>query len=448
MNIYSGSYLIFVAVLWLLAWSLRDAKGRQVLFLTASYLFYASWGFGFLAVLLFSSLMNFSWGRVLRRWPTAGMLWIGIALNLLLLSLFKYLPPLLTGNLQESALADVMHSILMPIGISFWTFQALSYLIDIYREEEADPTLLEFCLYMAFWPTVLSGPVCRLYKMLPQFRATLQPTLDDIAMGTFRLVVGLFMKLVMARILEAGLHPGEGVSAGFDQLNSWGGLDVWFLGIGFGFQLFFDFAGYSHIVIGTALLFGIRLEENFDRPFLSTTPSVFWTRWHMSLSFWIRDYVFLSLAAMRRETWWRNLALIAAMTLFGLWHGAAGTFIAWGIYHGMLLAGHRVWQQWTRGIAVSCPPFLEAALSRGLTFALISLGWVFFRAHDLSQALSMVKAVATPSSYLHTALQPNFYLLTSVTVVGYFAYTWIESILKGLLVTPQAQPAAEYLVRR
>src|SRR5262249_38702440 len=151
---------------------------------------------------------------------------------------------------RGSVLGRLGHSIVMPVGISFWTFQALSYLFDVYREDEADPSLLEFCLYMAFWPTVLSGPVCRLSEMLPQFRQTRSPAWDDISNGTRRLILGLVMKLVLAGILGAGLKAGEGVAYGFDQINEgWGGLDVWFLAIGFGFQLFFDFAGYSHIAI-------------------------------------------------------------------------------------------------------------------------------------------------------------------------------------------------------
>ncbi len=139
----------------------------------------------------------------------------------------------------------------MPVGVSFWTFQALSYLFDVYREEDLDPSLTEFCLYMAFWPTVLSGPVCRLPDMLPQFRESSAPTWDDISIGAHRLVIGLFMKMVLADVLGAGLLAGQGVAYGFDEITAgWGGLDVWFLAIGFGFQLFFDFAGYSHIAIG------------------------------------------------------------------------------------------------------------------------------------------------------------------------------------------------------
>ncbi|HEX2228449.1 MAG TPA: MBOAT family O-acyltransferase [Candidatus Binatia bacterium] len=424
----------FIAVslallLWVLAWHLRSVKVRQILLLGASYLFYAEWGYGFLSVLIASSLLNYAWGFVLRRRATAGSLWIGVSLNLLILSFFKYLPPLLEFGLASEQ-SHVLRSIVMPVGISFWTFQGIAYLFDLYRGEELDPSLAEFCLYMAFWPTVLSGPICRLPDMLLQFRSAAAFTWENFTTGLRRLIQGLLMKMVLAQLLGFGLSSGAGVSAGFDQLKGdWGGIDVWLLAIGFGFQLFFDFAGYSHIVIGTARLFGIRIEENFDRPFFSTTPSLFWSRWHMSLSFWIRDYVFLPLAGACRDYRWPYVALVVSMSLFGLWHGAKATFIAWGLYHGLLLVGHRLGQQLMRRVPFHLPGSLSIVLSWATTFCLISLGWIFFRAHDLGQVLLMLRAVFAPSGYDRFAMPANFYFLTALVVSGYFIYGITESLL-------------------
>lgn len=433
MTVQGLSYLAFVLVVWLLAVPVRSPRTRQLLFLTASYAFYASWGLAFLALLIVSSLMNYGLGSMLRRRPAASRLWIGVGLNLLLLAVFKYLPQLAGVPAPASAFANVLHRIVMPVGISFWTFQALSYLFDLYREEELDPSLLEFSLYMAFWPTVLSGPVCRLPEMLPQFRQANRPAWDDIAEGTRRIVIGLFMKVVLAHFLAAGINPGEGVAAGFDQVaQGWSGIDVWLLAIGFGFQLYFDFAGYSHIVIGTARLFGIRLAENFDHPYLSATPSVFWTRWHMSLSFWIRDYVFLPLAAARRDLWWRNLALVIAMTLFGLWHEATLPFVLWGVYQGVLLAAHRQSQQLQRRLGLRWPDGWGSFVSWAITFAMISLGWVLFRAHDVHQAWMMFGAALSPASYGQLTLRPNFYIVTTLIIAGYFLYIGIESVSSRL----------------
>ncbi len=430
MSIQSLTYLLFTLVIWLIAGRVRETRHRLVLLVAASYFFYATWGVGFLAVLLVSSLLNYAWGRILRRHPTAGRLWVGIGLNLLILCVFKYAAAIVGILPANSPLDGFLKSIVMPVGISFWTFQAISYQFDVYREEGINPSLLEFCLYMVFWPTVLSGPVCRLRDMLAQFRRPYAPTWGDVAAGTHRILVGLFMKGVLAQILGAGLNSGEGVAAGFDRITQgWGGADVWFLAVGYGFQLFFDFAGYSHIVIGTARLFGIQLSENFARPYFSTTPSVFWTRWHMSLSFWIRDYVFLSLATMRRDIWWRNGVLIFAMTLFGLWHGATGPLVAWGLYQGVLLAGHRQIEQLRRRVNCPWPARLETAMSWGITFCLISLGWILFRSHDLNQAFIMLRALVTPHSYWRLVLPPNFYIVTLLVIGGYFVYGGITSAL-------------------
>ena len=423
-----GSILV-VLLLWVLAWHLPSVKQRQLLLLLASYLFYGNWGIGFLAVLIVSSLMNYLCGLALRRNATAPRLWIGIAVNLLPLAFFKYLPPLLDLGPTGSWQYDLARQIIMPVGMSFWTFQGLSYLLDIYldiyTEEHLNPSVVEFCLYMAFWPTVLSGPVCRLPQMLPQFRECRRVSWQDVSAGSLRVIQGLTMKFVLAQILASGWTPGGGIVDGFDRVNAdWGGIDVWLLGIGFGFLLFFDFAGYSHIVIGTARVFAIRVPENFDRPFLSTTPSVFWTRWHMSLSFWIRDYVFNPLAAAgRRYGWWPHVALVISMALFGLWHGARSTFIIYGVYHGLLLALHRVGQRMRRRFSILRPPRSWGRfVSWGITFLLVSLGFVCFRANSLSEAVSMGRLAFSPSAYRHFAMPRDFYILTSVVIVGYFVF--------------------------
>jgi alginate O-acetyltransferase complex protein AlgI len=423
--------IFVVLVLTVVGCRLPSTKGRQVVLLAASYLFYASWGIGFLSILISSSLMNYTCGWALRRKATAPRLWIGIALNLLPLAFFKYLPVLLELGPADSWQYELGHQILLPVGMSFWTFQGLSYLFDIYFEEELDPSLLEFCLYMAFWPTVLSGPICRLPSMLPQFRQLSPFSWDDLSAGSLRFFQGVIMKFVLAQILGSGWHPGEGITAGFDQMKGgWGGVDVWLLGIGFGFLLFFDFAGYSQMVIGIARIFGIRVAENFDRPFLSPTPSIFWTRWHMSLSFWIRDYLFNPLAAAgRRYSWWPYVVLIISMTFFGLWHGAKWTFVVYGLYHGLILVMHRLGQQMKRQFSIRPPRNLGAFLSWGTTFLLVSVGIIIFRAADLTQVWTMLRAVFTPAAYGHFAMPRSFYILMLTVAVGYFVVTAGHALL-------------------
>jgi alginate O-acetyltransferase complex protein AlgI len=409
-------------------------KPRQWILLAVSYYAYSSLaGYGFLALLIASSLMNYFWGSLLRRRPAVALLVAGLVSNVLLLAFFKYLPPLARMWPGPFSELDFVQRILLPLGVSFWTFQAISYLLDTYLEEEMDPSVVEFCLYMAFWPTVVSGPVCRLTRMLPQFRSLPTSVREDYSLGVVRLIQGLFMRFVLAELLATGVSPGGGVAAGFDSSGiQRSALDVWALAIGFGFQLYFDFAGYSNIVIGAARLAGIRLEENFNRPYLSTTPAQFWTRWHMSLSFWIRDYVYTPLATLRRDQWWRYAALVISMVIFGFWHDAKLTMLLWGTYHGLVLVGHRVGQQLSRRIPFNLPNPLALFLSWGATFALMCLAYVPFRANDLAQASQLLASVVSPTAYRlsQATLHPDYLFLVGLIVAGYFAYVGLTRLVE------------------
>jgi alginate O-acetyltransferase complex protein AlgI len=426
-------YGVGLLAAWLLSWRLPEARQRQWLYLALSYVFYATWGLWFAGVLILSSLGNYLLGQFLRRRPSVGRLWVGIACNVALLSVFKYLPEI-GRHSPGSPLSHFSH-LLLPIGMSFWTFQALSYLFDLYREEELDQSLLEFCLYMAFWPTALSGPICRLPAMLPQFRQPFAPVWQDLARGTQRIGTGLLM-MILSQIVAGGLYPGKGLDAAFalpaEQLS---GLDVWLMITSYGFQLFLNFCGYSHLVIGAARIFGFALHENFNRPFLSTSPSEFWTRWHMSLSFWIRDYMFFPLATLRAGLWWRNLCLVIAMFVFGLWHKGSLLFILWGTYHGLLLVAHRRWQQVGVRTRVRMPRPLASALSWAGTFAAVSIGWIFFRAADTKQAAAMLLTAFAPHHFFHMHLPISLYGITLLLGAGYFLLVAAGSLNKAIAHT-------------
>jgi alginate O-acetyltransferase complex protein AlgI len=420
-----------LAVVWLVAMRLRSVTARQWLYLVASWLFYYSWGSWLIFILLFSSLMNYALGQWLKNKDTSGRLWTGVILNLLLLSVFKYLPAL--GNaVQPASPLSALKRIAFPIGISFWTFQAISYLFELYREEDLDPTLPEFCLYLAFWPTVLQGPICRMSSMLPQFRQRWSAGEGDLKTGVRRIAIGILM-VALAQIMSGGLYAGAGIDAAFNRVGAGlGGLDVWCLILGYGFQLYFSFCGFSHLVIGAARLFGIALQENFDRPYLSTTPAIFWTRWHMSLSFWIRDFVFLPLATMRREVWWRNLSLVIAMFVFGLWHGGSLLYMMWGVYHGVVLVVHRQWQEFRKRMNFEWSGPLPTAISWLVTFCAVLIGYIFFRAETVPQALAMLRAITSPHSYRHLTLNHSLYLMTFLAVAGYFAVLGAANLLDRL----------------
>src|SRR5271166_2265358 len=393
----------------------RSRSVRQVVLLAGSYTLYVTWGVWFAAVLLTSTVINFLLGRWLRQKPSSFILWTGILLNLALLGSFKYLPET-AGAMPFSSLERFAH-LALPLGISFWTFQAISYLFDLYRGEEIDPSFVEFALYMVFFPVAISGPICRMPEMLPQFRSEDPARWDDFRRGLGRIAIGALM-MQLAQLLGRGILNGPGINAGFDHLTRWSGPDVLCLAFGYGLQLFFDFAGYSHIAIGAAKVLGFTLPENFARPFQSTTPSIFWTRWHMSLSFWIRDYVFLPLATLRREVWWRNLALVVSMILFGLWHKASALFVLWGCYQGILLVLHRQVQQLQRRLDWEPPAALWTAVSWTVTITLVSFGWIFFRANSLPQTGHMFTALMSPSSYATHFLPVPLYLLVLVLALA------------------------------
>jgi alginate O-acetyltransferase complex protein AlgI len=412
----SAAYLVVFLICVALLVKIAAPRVRQSALLLASYGLYLTWSRWFIAVLLFSVVINFLLGQWLRRSRTPARLWVGIIFNLLLLAACKYIPEV-SVHFPFSSLQG-LSQLALPLGISFWTFQALSYLFDLYRGEELDPTLPEFALYMAFFPVTISGPVCRMPDMLPQFRTEQTTSWDDIGEGLRRMAIGAFM-MQLARLLGQGILAGDSIITGFDRATNWTGPDVWCLAFGHGLQLFFDFAGYSHIAIGAARALGIRVPENFQRPFAASNPSVFWTRWHMSLSFWIRDYIFLPLAMIRREIWWRNAALIIAMVIFGLWHKASMLFVIWGCYHGVLLVLHRQLQQLHRKLNWQTSSGPLPLLSWLLTMLVISLGWIFFRANSVEQANHMLSAIASPSSYTTHNLSASLYLLVVLLAAGY-----------------------------
>ena len=417
--------LVFLICVVLFA-KVRSRAARQSVLLVACYALYLSWGIWFGAVLIASTALNFLLGKWLQQKHSALVLSIGILCNLALLGAFKYLPEIAV-NLPLSSLQRFSH-LALPLGISFWTFQAMSYLFDLYRGEELDPSFFEFALYMAFFPVVISGPICRMPAMLPQFRLEQNTSAHEIGRGLRRIFTGILM-MQLAQLLGQGILSGDGINSGFDHATQWSGTDVWCLAFGYGLQLFLDFAGYSHIAIGAALALGFVVPENFARPFQSTSPSIFWTRWHMSLSFWIRDYVFLLLIVLRRDAWWRNLVFIISMVAFGLWHKATFLFLLWGFYHGVLLVLHRQIEAAQRKFDWTPPAALWTPISWLVTMCLISLGWIFFRANTLLQARQMLSAVASPARYSSHFLSGSLYLLLATLAAAYAIVLFVIAVL-------------------
>ncbi len=371
-------------------------RTRKAFLLLASYLFYASYNPPFTLLLLGSTLLDFNIARRMDSISTPARrrlaLLVSIVANLGLLGIFKY------GNffaenfydllsLCGSTLSNPHYDIFLPVGISFYTFQTLSYTIDVYRGRiEASDDLLDFALYVSFFPQLVAGPIVRAEDFIPQLRRQFQPTLSDLEYGLMRIVSGLVKKVVLADTLGAYVDVVFANPSGFHGLNSLIAIYA------YAYQIYFDFSGYSDIAIGLGRVFGLRIPENFDRPYLATSPRDFWRRWHISLSTWLRDYLYISLGGNRGTALRTMTNLGITMLLGGLWHGAAWNFVIWGGYHGLLLAVQRLaeplWPQAWAGQWTTA--------RRVVTFHLVCLGWVFFRAGTTSDALALLGNLIEP----------------------------------------------------
>lgn len=359
----------------------RFRAGRNGALLLFSLLFYAWGGLRLLPVLLCSCVLNWAAGLLLSpgRHRRRAVFWAAAALNLLPLVYFKY-TGFLVENLNALGLELAAPDLLLPAGISFFTFQALSYLADVYRGTvPPERNLPRLTLYMAFFPQLLQGPIVR-YGDFGPLLAGRRETVSDASAGAVRFCFGLGKKVLLADALGA---VANGAYAAGDRLTV--GL-AWIGSIAYTLQLYFDFSGYTDMALGLGRVFGLPLPENFDYPYLARSASEFWRRWHITLSRWFRDYVYIPLGGNRCSRRRHLLNLLAVWLLTGLWHGAAWTFVLWGLYYAALLMGERyLW-----GNALERLP---GPVRRAYALLLINFGWVLFRAGTLSQAGAILAAM-------------------------------------------------------
>jgi D-alanyl-lipoteichoic acid acyltransferase DltB (MBOAT superfamily) len=387
------TFAVFFALVFPINWALRSRPVPWKLFmLGASYVFYGAWDWRFVILLVASTVVNAAAGRAIA--STAGrirksVLVMAVAFNVGLLGVFKYygfFAESLNGIAYRLGLLDPVVpylDIILPVGISFFTFQSISYVVDVHRRDIEPAGLLEYAVYLAFFPHLVAGPIVRGSELLPQIRTSRrllagEPTRAAVLIGS-----GLFKKLVVSSYLSTTI-----VDPVFASPASYSSLDVIAATYGYAIQIYADFSGYTDIAIGIALLLGFRLPENFARPYGAASVSDFWRRWHMTLSRWLRDYLYIPLGGSRggeRRTY-RNLLI--TMTLGGLWHGAAPTFVAWGIYHGVGLCVER-WRGQHHGGSPA------GAFGRLVTFHFVCLGWILFRSDSLGSAGEMAARVLT-----------------------------------------------------
>jgi alginate O-acetyltransferase complex protein AlgI len=385
------SYALFLAVAFFLHWSLPRPM-RPWLLILASYFFYATWRWEYLALLVAVTLFNWAYAlRVLSRADGAGRLWPGVLANLAVLIYFKYLVFILQSLGVLVGWAGLPWtppelSIVLPLGVSFFTFQGIAYLVDVASGDKPFVSLRDFMLYKAFWPQLIAGPIVRPEEIREQIETPRTIAYEDISEGVRRIIRGTFKKVVLADSLA------EHVDLAFLSQGQPHALDTLAGVVGFGFQVYFDFSAYSDFAIGSARLFGFRFPENFDWPYAARSPQEFWNRWHMTLSRWIRDYVFTPLSfAFRTRPQLRLLWLVLAMGLCGLWHGAHWTFVCWGLWHGIALA----LQQSALQRLFAEPRGVRLLVAWVCTSLVVFAGWLLFRAPSLASAATHLHALAT-----------------------------------------------------
>ena len=430
----SLTFFVFLAIVIPLYW-LLPRQPRLLLILGAGIIFYGFWRFDFLLLLFASITFDYFSGLIIAGATSQAkrklFLTLSVAMNLSVLGFFKYFYFLADsfagiGHLLGVQIDRPTWNIILPIGVSFYTFHAMSYIIDVYRGHiKPVRSYILFCDYVIFFPQLVAGPILRAGEMLWQLDKRPDFDWDVIAEGLSRIAAGLFLKVVIAD--NIAMYVNEAYATDPSKLFA---ADTLTLGFLFGFQIYFDFSGYSHIAIGVALLMGIRFPENFHFPYLSDSPRTFWRRWHISLSSWIRDYVYLPLAGVkvadRMSTGGigidgtgqigRNsamFALFATWAIMGLWHGAAWTFVLWGLWHAALVQGHR----WLSPLFASVRGPVLTVIGWAITLALVMIGWIPFRAPSLEYTFAIWSNLLDVRHLFSIGLRESTYIVAAFALI-------------------------------
>ena len=368
----------------------------------SSLVFYAYWKPAYLLLFLFSIGFNFVIGRGFSRPDFAGrrgLLIFGVMANLVLIGYFKY-ANFFADNVNSALHTDWnIEQVFLPLAISFFTFQQIAYLVDAYRGKANEGSLLHYCLFVSFFPQLIAGPIVRHKEIIPQFMRSerLSPRWSNVAVGVSIFAIGLFKKTVIADSLSVYVGPVFDTSASaqnVDFFRAWGAT------LAYTFQLYFDFSGYSDMAVGVARVFGVRLPVNFFSPYKSTSIIEFWRRWHITLSRFLRDYLYIGLGGNRRGKLRRYLNLLLTMVLGGLWHGAGWPFVVWGGLHGVYLLINHAWRSLVRrtGVNVSAS-VLYQGLGWLITFNAVVFAWVYFRAPTLEKGNTIILAMLGASGF-------------------------------------------------
>jgi D-alanyl-lipoteichoic acid acyltransferase DltB (MBOAT superfamily) len=410
----SFNFLFFLPIVFVLYWHVfqRNLRWQNLFVVVASYVFYGWWDWRFLLLIVFTSLCSYGSGLLIDRCyqrddKHTAKWWavLNIVVNLLVLGVFKYF------NFFADSFQTVMAAIgitvdaptlhvILPVGISFYTFQALSYTIDVYRRQlPVTRDVIAFFAFISFFPQLVAGPIERATNLLPQFQNSRTFDYAKAVDGLRQMLWGFFKKLVVAD------NCAVAVNSIWESYTDQSGLALWIAAFLFTFQIYCDFSGYSDIAIGCARLFGINLRRNFDVPYFSRNIQEFWRRWHMSLMTWFRDYVYFPLGGSRCGKWMTIRNILIVFLLSGLWHGADWTFVLWGLYYGILLSLLLILGSRSKYKDIVADdhwlPSLREVGQMIVTFILVLIGWIIFRAENISQLAGVGVKLFSPEGFFN-----------------------------------------------
>lgn len=439
----SIEFAIFFPLVFVIYWVVaKKIRVRNLWLLLTSYIFYGWWDWRFLFLIAFSSLVDYLVGLRLGRATSKGerkrLLFISLGINLGLLFYFKYTNFFIESfvdsfRLFGSKLELSSLEIILPVGISFYTFQTLSYTIDIYKKKiKPTKNILAFFAFVSFFPQLVAGPIERASHLLPQFYKRHKFNYDQVKSGFLLILLGLFKKMVIAD--RAAIY----VNSIFNSTEAHDGVTYFLASIMFAFQIYCDFSGYSDIAIGLGRTMGFDLMKNFDSPYSSKSLTEFWRRWHISLSTWFRDYVYIPLGGSKKGKFRTYFNLFLVFLISGFWHGAALTFIIWGAIHGLILVVEKMFRKFAKenssisSIHKKLNYFKPIPI--GFTFSIVCIAWVFFRANSATQAFNVIKQIFTDfnwrvlkvsSTYAH-GLKVNEFIYLAIFIFSLFVFDYFH----------------------
>lgn len=419
----------FLPAVILLMWLAERFAGTRLalsMLVLVSLFFYAWWNPPFLILLLVSVVANYGFGIYLSRSRQRGLLALAVIFNLSLIAYFKYAHFFVeTVNAGLATQMDI-GTITLPLAISFFTFQQIAYQVDVYQGKVHETDFIHYCLFVTFFPQLIAGPIVHHQELIPQFAERKRFTLsaDNFIVGGMIFAIGLYKKVIIAD----GMAPYAD-SVFNTALNGPNVFEAWGGALAYSMQIYFDFSGYSDMAIGLSRIFGIKLPANFSSPYKATSIIEFWKTWHITLSRFLRDYLYIPLGGNRRGDMRRYANLIMTMLLGGLWHGANWTFVFWGALHGLFLMINHMWRRIRSGFGLSASPAhpIERILGCGLTYLSVVVAWVFFRADGWDAAIAIVQGMAGFNGLgaldgSWQLLDPDFYLWFAVLLpVVWFA---------------------------